>query len=76
MPKSIYRPEYTTLRELIRELRLARGLTQEAVSRRLGHGQSFLSDIELRDLCALLDMTLPDFIEALEGRLSSKHSSR
>lgn len=86
MPKSIYRPEYTTLRELIRELRLARGLTQEAISQRLGHGQSFLSDIErgvrridaleLRDLCALLDTTLPDFIEALEGRLSGKRSSR
>jgi len=80
MPKSIYRSEYTTLRELIRELRLARGVTQEVLSEQLGRSQSFVSDIErgvrridaleLRDLCLLLDTDLPDFIGELEKRLN------
>jgi transcriptional regulator with XRE-family HTH domain len=80
MPKSIYRSEYTTLRELIRELRLAKGMTQETLSKRLGRSQSFISDIErgvrridaleLRDLCLLLDTNLPGFIGELEKRLS------
>jgi transcriptional regulator with XRE-family HTH domain len=80
MPKSIYRTEYTTLRELIRELRLAQGVTQETLSEQLGRSQSFISDIErglrridaleLRDLCLLLDTDLPDFISELEKRLS------
>lgn len=79
MPKSIYRSEYTTLRVLIRELRLERGMTQEALSEQLGRTQSFVSDIErgvrrvdaleLRDLCLLLDTDLPEFIDELEKRL-------
>lgn len=81
MPKSIYRPEYTTLRELIRELRVEQGVTQETLSEQLGRSQSFVSDIErgvrridaleLRDLCQLLDTDLPDFIAELEQRLSA-----
>lgn len=80
MPKSIYRSEYTTLRELIRELRLAQGVTQVTLSEQLGRSQSFISDIErgvrridaleLRDLCQLLDTDLPDFINELEKRLN------
>lgn len=80
MPKSIHRPEYDALRELIRELRLARGLTQTAISDQLGRTQSFLSDIErgvrridaleLRDLCLLLGTDLPHFIRELEQRLA------
>jgi transcriptional regulator with XRE-family HTH domain len=80
MPKSIYRSEYTTLRELIRELRLAQGVTQETLSEQLGRSQSYISDIErgvrridaleLRDLCQLLDTDLPGFIGELEKRLS------
>jgi transcriptional regulator with XRE-family HTH domain len=80
MPKSIYRSEYTTLRELIRELRLAQGVTQVTLSEQLGRSQSFISDIErgvrridaleLRDLCQLLETDLPDFISELEKRLN------
>jgi transcriptional regulator with XRE-family HTH domain len=83
MPKSIHRPEYTSLRELIRELRTAQGVTQESLSEQMGRSQSFLSDIErgvrridaleLRDLCLLLDTNLPHFIDELENRLSQFH---
>ena len=85
MPKSIHRPEYTSLRELIRELRTAQGVTQETLSEQMGRSQSFLSDIErgvrridaleLRDLCLLLDTNLPHFIDELEKRLSHFPSS-
>ncbi|MEY2116973.1 helix-turn-helix domain-containing protein [Rhodanobacter sp. FW106-PBR-R2A-1-13] len=82
MPKSIHRPEYTSLRELIRELRVAQGVTQEVLSEEMGRSQSFISDIErgvrridaleLRDLCLLLDTSLPRFIDELEKRLARR----
>lgn len=85
MPKSIHRPEYTALRALIRELRLERGVTQETLSEQLGRSQSFLSDIErgvrridaleLRDLCQLLQMNLPQFVAELEKRLAALPST-
>ena len=81
MPKSIHRPEYESLRELIRELRTKRGVTQATLSEQMGRSQSFLSDIErgvrridaleLRDLCRLLDTDLPHFVAELEHRLES-----
>jgi len=81
MPKSIHRPEYTSLRELIRELRTKQGVTQVELSEQMGRSQSFLSDIErgvrridaleLRDLCLLLDTDLPNFIGALEKRIAA-----
>lgn len=81
MPKSIHRPEYTALRALIRELRVERGVTQEALSEQLGRSQSFLSDIErgvrridaleLRDVCQLLETNLPQFVAELEKRLAA-----
>jgi transcriptional regulator with XRE-family HTH domain len=84
MPKSIYRPEYTVLRELIREVRTARGITQDALSERLGHNQSFLSDIErgtrridvleLRDLCEQVDTDLLRFVAELERRIAQSQA--
>ena len=80
MPKSIYRPEYTVLRELIREVRTARGITQNVLSEQLGHNQSFLSDIErgtrridvleLRDLCQQTGTDLLRFVAELERRIA------
>lgn len=85
MPKSIYRPEYTVLRELIREGRTAQGITQDVLSERLGHNQSFMSDIErgtrridvleLRDLCGHIDTDLLSFVAELERRLAPKRTS-
>lgn len=85
MPKSIYRPEYTVVRELIREFRTARGITQDVLSERLGRNQSFLSDVErgvrridvleLRDLCEQIGIDLPRFITELERRLAPQRGA-
>lgn len=86
MPKTIYRPEYALLVELVRELRLRAGLTQAEVSEQLGLSQSNLSDlergsrrldvIELRDLANICGTSLPDVVSELEGRLKRTRSSK
>lgn len=82
MPKSIHRPEYTLLVDLVRALRLKAGLTQTEVAERLGVTQSNVSDvergsrrldlIELRDLARICGTTLPDVVAELESRLRKK----
>ena len=83
MPKSIHRPEYELLRNLIRETRTEAGVTQEALSDQLGRSQSFISDIErgvrridaieLRDVCRFLDTSLIAFVGELEDRIEKRH---
>ena len=83
MPKSIHRPEYELLRNLIRETRTEAGVTQEALSGQLGRSQSFISDIErgvrridaieLRDVCRFLDTSLIAFVGELEDRIEKRH---
>lgn len=83
MPKSIHRPEYELLRNLIRETRTQAGVTQESLSDQLGRSQSFISDIErgvrridaieLRDVCRFLDTNLIEFIGELESRIEKRH---
>jgi transcriptional regulator with XRE-family HTH domain len=81
MPKTIHRPEYAALCELVREMRLAAGRTQVELSQALGRPQSYVSDIErgtrrvdlieLRDLCEALGGELVELVtrfEALAGR--------
>lgn len=84
MPKSIHRPEYELLRNLIRETRTEAGVTQEALSDQLGRSQSFISDIErgvrridaieLRDVCRFLDTSLIAFVGELEDRIEKRHA--
>ncbi|GLR00128.1 helix-turn-helix domain-containing protein [Dyella mobilis] len=81
MPKSIHRPEYKVLLEFIRETRVARGVTQDVLSDRLGRGQASVSDIErgvrridvleLRDLCQQIGADFLGFVAELEKRLVS-----
>ncbi|MEO6922187.1 MAG: helix-turn-helix transcriptional regulator [Bryocella sp.] len=83
MPKTIHRYEYELLRGMLRELRVAAGMSQTAVSEGMGRSQSFVSDIErgvrrldaieLRDVCLLLGTSLPDFLDVLEQRISSQN---
>jgi DNA-binding XRE family transcriptional regulator len=85
MPKTIYRPEYAVLVELVREMRLEAGLTQTDVSTQLGVTQSHLSDvergtrrldlIELRDLAGVCGVSLADIVLELETRLKKKRFS-
>ncbi|WP_345785614.1 helix-turn-helix domain-containing protein, partial [Stenotrophomonas maltophilia] len=46
MTKTIHRKEYSALIEVVRDARLAAGLTQAQVSSKLGRSQSFISDVE------------------------------
>jgi transcriptional regulator with XRE-family HTH domain len=47
--KSIYTPAQKRLCALLRETRIAAGLTQEQLAERLGRPQSFVSKIESRE---------------------------
>lgn len=85
MRKSIHRAEYVLLLELVREIRLAAGVTQEELSRKLGRPQSFVSDVErgtrrldvleLRDLCGYLGQPFVDFVAEYERRLQQATAS-
>lgn len=82
MPKTIYRPEYTVLVELVREMRLKANLTQTDVSEKLGVTQSNVSDVErgsrrldlveLRDFARICGTSLPEVVAELEARLRKR----
>lgn len=86
MPKSIHRPEYQVIRVMLRDMRIAAGVTQVDLSAALGRTQSFVSDIErgtrrldlleLRDICQLVGVSFPDAAAELERRLESQSLSR
>ncbi|TVT02319.1 helix-turn-helix transcriptional regulator [Amycolatopsis bartoniae] len=78
MEKSIYSAEYQQVCELLRQLRHEAGLTQVQVAEALGVPQSFVSKyesgqrrldvVELRHVVDVLNTTLINFMESLEGR--------
>lgn len=80
MPKTIYRPEHAALLALLKKHRAASGLTQVDCSRALNRPQSFMSDVEngtrrldivqLRDLCAVLGISLSRLVQELEDAIS------
>lgn len=79
MSKSIFTTEYAVFRDLLRELRTEKGLTQVQLSETLGMPQSFVSKyetgerrldvMELREVCQSLGTTLAAFAKRLEARL-------
>lgn len=81
MDKTLYSREQETLRAVLREARLEKGLRQEDLARLLGRRQSFISDIEsgqrrvdvveLRHLCSHLGLSLTEFIDRWESRLAA-----
>lgn len=84
MPKTIYRPEHQDLLRLLKTYRTAAGLTQVQCSQALNRPQSFMSDVEsgtrrldvvqLRDLCAVLGITLIELVLELEKAIDARHS--
>ncbi|MEG8203866.1 helix-turn-helix transcriptional regulator [Pseudomonas sp. 5FOS] len=80
MTKTIYRPEHTALLNLLRKHRKAAGLTQVDCSKALNRPQSFMSDVEngtrrldivqLRDLCKVLGISLPELVQELENAIT------
>jgi transcriptional regulator with XRE-family HTH domain len=67
------------LLSLLRQARLDAGLRQVDVAAKLGVAQSYVSNyekgerrldiLELRDVCEIVGITLPAFVERLEGKL-------
>lgn len=82
MTKSIYRSEYTTFLRVLRDCRIASGLTQTQCSEALGRPQSFMSDVErgarrldivqLRDLCQVLKTDLITLVTRFEAEIGGK----
>jgi len=78
--KSLYSDEQRVLQDLLRQLRIQRGLRQEEVAARLETYQTFVSKYEagerildlpeLRQVCGALGMTLIDFVARYEQALS------
>lgn len=74
MPKSLFTGEYLTFRELLKDLRLQKGLTQAELSAAIGMAQSFVSKYEMGErrldfvevaaLCRQLDITLEKFAKS------------
>ncbi|HBO0089990.1 helix-turn-helix transcriptional regulator [Pseudomonas aeruginosa] len=81
MPKTIYRPEHMALLGLLKKHRKASGLTQVECSKALNRPQSFISDVEngtrrldivqLRDLCLVLGISLPELAQELENAITT-----
>lgn len=86
MAKTIHRPEYTLLRDLVREERLRAGVTQTDLSIQLNRSQSFVSDVErgvrrldvleLRDLCQVLGCDFLDVVAEFEARAQALGAKR
>jgi transcriptional regulator with XRE-family HTH domain len=80
--KSIYTSEQAKLLTLLRRLRQDVGLTQEQLAAKLCRPQSFVSKfeigerrldvLELREVCAAMNVSLPKFVAKLENSLRAK----
>ena len=80
MPIStLYKKENELLTKMMREMRIAAGLTQAACAEALGKPQSFVSKVEggsqrvdliqLREYCNVCDTSLTAFVKRFESRL-------
>lgn len=84
MPKSIFTTEHAVFRELLRDLRTEKAFTQAQLSEILGMPQSFVSKyetgerrldfIEVRAVCASLNVSFTVFVKKFEARLSKSKS--
>ncbi len=82
MEKPIHTREQRVLLLLLRKLRSDAGLRQSDVASKIRRPQSFVSKyeagerrldiLELRQLCGVFDLTLPDFVSRLEKSLRSR----
>lgn len=82
MEKSVYRDENLILLRLLKQCRSESGLTQAQFAQALDRPQSFVSDIErglrrldlvqLRDICAALNLSLVDFVQRFEDELARR----
>ena len=79
MSMSAHSTESESLQELLREVRMERGFTQEELAKKLKVPQSFVSKyesgerridlVELRLVCCALGVSLPSIIKRWETKL-------
>jgi len=79
--KSVFSVEYLTFRELLRDLRLQKGVTQAQLSAALGMAQSFVSKyemgerrldfIEVERICGKLGIGLGEFVKSYSKALTT-----
>lgn len=76
MEKKAYIERRNRLTTLLREMRVAAGLTQTELATRLGKDQTFISKyesgerrldvLELREICRAIGVSLEEFVKRLE----------
>ena len=86
MSKSIFSAEYRIFRELLRELRLRKGLTQTDLSTALGMAQSFVSKYEMGErrldfievdrICGELGVRLEVFVKLYAKALATSEGGK
>ncbi len=86
MPKTLYRPENTLLRNQLRSARQAAGLTQVDLSAAIGKSQTFVSDvergvrrldtIELWEICRAMGVDLTEFIAEFQASVESSRTAK
>lgn len=82
MKKSIHTHQYNRFLALLKKQRLAAGVTQIELARRLRSTQSTVSKcergerrldiIELKNWCRAIEISLPDFVSRLERELNTR----
>ena len=86
MAKSVFSLEYGTFRELLRDLRVQKGVTQAQLSTALGMAQSFVSKyemgerrldfIEVERICRELGSSLEAFAKAYTTALATSKAAK
>lgn len=82
VPRPLHDRDYGVLVQLLRDVRVERGLTQVELAERLGVDQSLVSKVErrerrldvaeLRRVCVALGVPLTDFVTRFERALGSE----
>ena len=84
MSKSVFSADYKVFRELLRDLRVKKGITQAQLSAALGMAQSFVSKyemgerrldfIEVDHICAELGVSLEQFVRSYAKALGKPYA--
>ena len=83
---SLYSDEHRELFTLLRDMRLEAGLSQAAVAEKLGRPQTYVSAVEIgdrgvdliqvREFCAIYEVSFVVFAKRFEERIQAKESKR
>lgn len=84
--KSIHKPEYQTLLEMLIEIRTKAGLKQAELAALLGRSQSYVSDVErggrrldllqLREYCVACNQDLTAFVRRFEKTVGKRSEAK